>query len=364
LKKEIPMNSKVVVLALFLSSMAFFCLSCGPNGSTSQQQQYGIMIKTAECRGDWQALPDRRCLNGPWSPMPHIPISGGNPQDKHDPFGTDLAHGSVTHFGFHFYGDPNVYTDKDGNQLMCDARSPASWDFYYLEPYDCGPKYFYGYAPLDGAQWREYQVLGYDMENYYEAKDPGTFTALCPVYGALPAASTRFAILGSLPSTLTLTSEPPLTTNYGMPLLYVYDKTGIATTTATATSVDVSGMQATFPFPSTLSQNAYSLALVNQTNSGVGFSPAGTNLLSIASSQTVGGSPFGVAAQAVSTNWYQADNDDPYNDGTCAGQWVFDSGSYTDSSPVVTQFSLNSVKNGGATIFVGPNPTAIALYDS
>jgi len=124
------------------------------------------------------------------------------------------------------------------------------------------------------------------------------------------------------------------------------------------------GTQATFPFPSSLAESGYALAMVNQTNTGAGFAPAGDNLLSIAGSQTITGNPFGVAAQLSSTTWYSADNDDPYGDGTCAGQWVFDSGSYTNSAPVVTQYSLNKVNNSGVTIPVGSNPTAIAIYDS
>jgi len=149
-----------------------------------------------------------------------------------------------------------------------------------------------------------------------------------------------------------------------MPLLYVYDKTGNLIDTETATNVDNSGTQATFPFPSTLQESGYSLALVNQTGSGVGFAPAGDNLLSIASSQTIAGNPFGVAAQVISTHWQSADNPDPYSDETCAGQWTYNSDSNKNAFPVVTQYSLNQVNNGGSTISVGPNPTAIAIYDT
>ncbi len=228
----------------------------------------------------------------------------------------------------------------------------------------CASKYFYQWDTIDNATWYEYRVPQYPLANYYQYPYSGTFRATFYTYGALPSASTRFAIVGSLPSTLTLTSEAPLTTNYGMPLLYVYDKTGTVTTTATATSVDSSGTQAISPFPSALSQNAYSLALVNQTNSGVGYSPAGTNLLTIASSQTIAGNPFGVGAQFISTTWQSSDTDDPYGDGTCAGERVLNSGTYSNPFPVVTQYSLNQVNNGGTTIPVGANPTAIALYDS
>ena len=147
-----------------------------------------------------------------------------------------------------------------------------------------------------------------------------------------------------------------------MPLLYIYDGAGLVTT-ETATSVSSSGSQATFPFPSSLTQNAYSLATVNQTGSAYGNLAAGSSPLTIASSQTIASNPFGVAAQVITTTWQSADNSDPYGDETCQGQWTYDSGAYTNSSPVVILYSLNQVNNGGATIPVGPSPTAIAIYD-
>jgi hypothetical protein len=143
-----------------------------------------------------------------------------------------------------------------------------------------------------------------------------------------------------------------------MPLLYIYDQNANLVATETATSVSSDETQATFPFPSNLTQSGYELVPQNQINESPGLAPAGVNLLSIASSQTIAGNPFGVAALDTTTTDQSSSTQDPYGDGTCAGQSSYSSNTYTNSYPVVTQYSLNSVNNGGATIPVGPNPTA------
>jgi len=275
------------------------------------------------------------------------------------------------------FGDPTSQfsmTTGDSGMLVVDwAMAPAIWNLFFLEPWSCG----YDTSPIDGYvyqgqvyydggsyygnEWWKYEAQQVYMPNYYNSITGYTATCYSPT-GHISPASTRFAILGNLPNTLSLGSETPLITQYGMPLLYVYDKTGSVVDTETATSVSSDGTQATFPFPSSLQQNGYSLALVNKTGGGVGFAPAGDNLLSIATSQTIQGNPFGVAALVSSTTWQSASNPDPYGDGTCAGQWSYDSGTYTNSVPVVTQYSLNSVNIGGVTIPVGSNPTAITLF--
>jgi YVTN family beta-propeller protein len=140
-----------------------------------------------------------------------------------------------------------------------------------------------------------------------------------------------------------------------MPLLYVYDKTGNVVSTLTATSVGSSGTQATFPFPSTLTQSGYSLALVNQIGTGAGLAPAGDNLLSIASSQTISGSPFGVAAggQSITTSTLTYEGD----------RWVGPTTSTTYKAvPVTSLYSNGQVMVGSVPVNVGANPTAIATY--
>lgn len=179
----------------------------------------------------------------------------------------------------------------------------------------------------------------------------------------VPNTATRFAILGQLPQTLTLSSEAPLHTTYGMPVLYVYDKTKTAVATETATSISSDGMQATFPFPSSLAENGYSLAVVNQTNASPGISPASTNLLTIAHSQTVAGSPFGVSVggqtfTTINCVYVQI----PYPGHGTYTQCT--SGTTYNPVPVVSLYSAGQALIDSTRVNVGPNPTAVATYTS
>lgn len=290
----------------------------------------------------------------------------------------DQTKGSVDSFGGN--GLNPLATPLNGPLVINNAMAPAFWNIYWLEPWSC----LYNSNPQVGPIFEGiysndyyYYTTEYEYEtvtdqinypnqqpitNYYtNGKVPYDLKCYRPSPWLSPC-STRFAILGSLPGTLTLTSMAPLLTQYGMPLLYVYDKTGTVVDSETATSVSAGSTEATFPFPSSLAESGYSLAIVNQTGDEVGFAPAGDNLLSIARSQTIQGNPFGVSAQSITSSWQSGDNPDTYGDQTCQGDWTYNSGSNTSSFPVLTQYSLNQVNNGGTTIAVGANPTAVVLY--
>lgn len=246
--------------------------------------------------------------------------------------------------------------------IVNDPIVPAGWDHQAALPLYCS---------TDTDDTSEYLgvVNGYEIFerlNYLTKNNAGIlWFCNVPAYD-LPEASSRFALAGNIPSSVTLTGLEPFSTAYGMPIMYVFSGTDGSpnlVTTITASSVDPSGATATFPLPGTLAQSAYGFMIENATPDG-GYTPNSFNLYSVAGSQTIQGNPFGVAAQVVSTSWQSATNPDPYGDGTCAGQWTYDSGSSNDPFPVVTQYSLDQVSNGASTIVVGPNPTAIALYDS
>ncbi|MGA2251365.1 YncE family protein [Terracidiphilus sp.] len=146
-----------------------------------------------------------------------------------------------------------------------------------------------------------------------------------------------------------------------MPLLYVYDKTGNVVATQTATIVSNDGTQATFPFPSSLTESGYSLAIVNRNATSTGFAPAGDNLLSIASSQTISGSPFGVAVGAQTTETincvYVEVGNPPHQTTQCTT-----SSSNPNTIPVVSLYSANQVMIGSTLVNVGANPTAVGTY--
>jgi len=349
-----------VVLSLTLATTG-----CGPTASPNA----GIGIYTSDCQGNpTSQLGVYTCQEGTQRPVPHVPVSGYSL--RYDIFTN--SPGTVYDFGFVVYGDPFVTTDQHGSAIVANAHVPDYWNMFVLWPfnpfgnnglfiYGCGGQNYMGPVEYDGMNLYKYEFDDQLVNNFYSNQDYYNFT--CYHFGVLAPASTRFAIIGSFPSTLTLGAYTPFTTQYGMPLLDVYDNTGSIVTTEYASSVSSDGTQATFPFPASLTQNGYSVAVENQIGSSPGFMPAGTNYLSIASSQTIAGNPFGVAAQVISTSWQSASSPDIYGDGTCAGQWESDSGTYTFTVPVVTQYSLNSVSNGEITIPVGSNPTAIALFN-
>ena len=239
--------------------------------------------------------------------------------------------------------------------IINNAIAPADWDIYWFSPYSCGTQNFAGTQYFEGTNWWEYENQNVFIPNYYTNKDGLQF--ICAQYGALEPASTRFAILGNLPGSITLGSATPFTTQYGMPLLYVYNGTASLVATKTATSVSSNGSQATFPFPSSLAQAGYSLAVVNQISGTSQYQAVGTNLLSIASSQTVAGSPFGVAVGGGTENYTNC-NWDPD-----LGQYCW-SGQSIDTFPVVSLYSSNQVLIGNSVVAVGANPTAVVTNSS
>jgi YVTN family beta-propeller protein len=273
--------------------------------------------------------------------------------DDLNAFGDSMSQGSVKDFDFAVYGDTPVFTDKNGNAFISNGRAPAYWDLEWLMPFECGTTNYMGQVYYDQVECWEYGQTNYLVSNYGSNQNP--VYEICFEYGAVAADSTRFAILGNLPGTLTLASEVPFTTAYRMPLLYVYDGTRTVVVTEMATSVSSDGSQATFPFPSTLTQNGYSLAVVNQTNSAPGYSPASTNLLSIASSQTIAGTPFGVAAGGLTTITTEITKE--------GLKFVLGPTTTTYGAfPVVSLYSNNQLLIGSIPVNIGANPTAVATY--
>jgi YVTN family beta-propeller protein len=306
----------------------------------------------------------RQCLPNTTAGVPGIRVSGAWQQDDAG------ANGKVLTFGAAVYGNSIVTTQQATNiaggstavATIPGVRIPATWNLDWDWPFLCGYDYTMSYADPSSMQtWYRYEHDDVDVQ-----PAPALIkTDICFIPpSSINPSSTRFALIGSFPGSITLGGSAPFLTKFGMPLLYIYDQNANLVATETATSVSSDETQATFPFPSNLTQSGYELVPQNQINESPGLAPAGVNLLSIASSQTIAGNPFGVAALDTTTTDQSSSTQDPYGDGTCAGQSSYSSNTYTNSYPVVTQYSLNSVNNGGATIPVGPNPTAIALYGS
>jgi YVTN family beta-propeller protein len=287
---------------------------------------------------------------------PNVPVYGYEFSDYYVG-GIDNTEGTIAYFGNN--GDPPATTGQSGVLIVNNALAPAYWNVTWFQPWNCGYNtdpsqgpVWQGGARYEGVDWVIYESENALIPNYYANKIGFVFDCYYPA--TLLPATTRFAILGNLPNTLTLGSEVPLTTTYGMPLLYVYGGSGSIVATQTATSVSSDGTQATFPFPSSLAQAGYSLAMVNQTGSGVGFAPAGDNLLSIASRQTIAGNPFGVAVGAQTDNWESCS--------AGVGGVKCSSGSEYSAFPVVSLYANNQVLVDGTAVSVGANPTAVVTY--
>jgi hypothetical protein len=318
------MRIRSLGVALFFVCAAWAISGCKSNAPPSS----GMRITTSDCDIDVAEGP---CLQGTLRPVPHIPVSGTFlPNGDVYSAGNDLSQGTVRDFGFYVSGDAAVDTGKGGAVIVNNARTPGFWNMYALWPFNtfdgtngCGGANYVGPVEYSSLTYFEYEFDDQLAPNFYTGGGSYDFVCHHDIRGLQPA-STRFAVIGSFPGTLTLGSETSFTTTYGMPLLYVYDGTRTVVATETATSVSSDGSQATFPFPSSLAQNGYSLAVVNKTSATL--AAAGTNYLSIASSQTIAGNPFGVAAQYSSTTWQSADNSGPYVNGICVGQWTYNSG--------------------------------------
>lgn len=337
-----------------LSILAVLAISgCGPPGSPSQ----GIGIYTAYCQGNAATLPTNTCLPGSQHPIPHLPVSGTY-NGPYPSTGQSQTQGTVDSFGVPQF----ITTDKNGLLVVNNGKAPAYWNMNVLMPYNtfdpyspgCGAANYVGSVYYEDTNWWEYTFNDALISNYYPNQT--VYEENCYQYGALSSASTRFAILGNLPNSLTLGSDAPLMTQYGMPLLYVYDKTGTVVTTVTATNVSGDGSQATFPFPSSLTQNAYALALVNQTGSSPGYAPDGSNYLSIAQSTTIAGNPFGVSVGGQTYTFLETN--------TCTRPPTKTTSSSYSTFPVISLYSNNQVEVGGTTIGVGANPTAVATYQA
>jgi YVTN family beta-propeller protein len=279
--------------------------------------------------------------------------------------GPGTTSGNVTYFGI-VYNSSNVTTLPCVNPScpaniaainIPGAEVPASWNFDFDWPYGCG------YANLADQYtepsnpfiiWWRYYFPSIAMQNNTAESD----TCIIPASGVSPA-STNFAIVGSFPGSITLAGQAPFITEFGMPILSVYNQNGSLVATETATSVSSGGATATFPFPSSLAGNSYQLIPQNQINETPGSAPAGENFLSVATSQTIAGNPYGVSVggQTDITVTCVYVPTPPYG-----GHNQCTSTSAYAPVPVVSLYSAGQVLVNGTTINVGPNPTAVLAY--
>lgn len=258
-----------------------------------------------------------------------------------------------------YYGNTSGATAGGyGTLLVTNPDVPANWSHdVWLSDY-CATPADARYLNTQAYQTL-YQIDGILMES------GSAYTWICNT-SVIPPTNTsfsQFTIAGSVPSSITLPEIPgggPFSVASGPPELQIF--TGANGTpslyySTVASSVDPSGVSATFALPSSMPQGAYALVASNENTDGT-YSTNAYNVLTVAGSQTIPGNPFGVAATYYTDNYTYCyiEQDDGDGDG---GQRECDSGQSTYAAPVVTLYSMNKVFLGGASIGVGQNPTAV-----
>jgi YVTN family beta-propeller protein len=357
------LQTKLAISASFLYLAVLVTCGCGPSVNSSQ----GFTLQTSErlaAAGCSSTQPCPPAMLGPRQPYPGISVIG----DCENAINLVTGEGAWCQPGPDIGGSVTTFSEttqgENAQAYVSNGMAPAVWNLFATWTTYCGEFSLYEQGTFPGTintPFWEYEFPGILIENL------GTEYIDCTIYqssgggGGEPSASTRFAIMGDFPDSITLGSQTPFTTQNGMPQLYVYNGTPAQVAVETATSVDPSGATATFPFPSGLSQNGYSLAVVNQMPGGTIY-PASVNLLSIASSQTISGNPFGVAAGGLTENSTYCKPLPPIRGEPQQYSCTTTNLPY-EAFPIVSLFSQNQVLVQGRTpINVGPNPSAIASY--
>jgi YVTN family beta-propeller protein len=330
------MNYRSYAAFCLFASMVSVFAGCKQSSSPSSGGGFAVSVVEETQSVTGSVSPPR--------PIPFAPVTGyyDEPVPNETASGTVQSYDGSEGTDATQAGIPAEYDQSSNYYWVSYGVAPAYWTHSFTLNYECGTE---NLIYTNGSEWT-YQLLGVETFLTSGAQD------VCLTY-YLPPASTRFAILGQLPQTLTLSGNAPFITTYGMPTLYVYDGTLTLVSTESATSVSSDGSQATFPFPSSLQQNGYSVAVANKTNSSPGISTVGTNYLSIAKSATIAGNPFGIAVAGQTHSYEDLDTCDK-PDTT--------SGSYYSTFPIVSLYSKNQVLIGNTPVGVGTNPTAVAAY--
>jgi len=332
---------KKIRVVLFVLGAFFIC--CGFKGCfTTDSSNQGFTIETTDKLVAYPGAPDGLSI-----PSPHNFVAGDFVQ------GDQFTKGSVTGY--------TGGTNTNGEYYVNDAKAEAWWD-HAVYFYTCVGEPQPGVITEGPGHYSVQNVMMYNQSKFtWECQIPPS---------SLPQASTRFSLQDNTPSTLTLyASGNTLTSSDGMPLLYVYGQTPgdqpSLINSVTALSVSPDGTSATFPFPhksdgSSLEPSVYGLALVNSSAAN-GLSHVGTNFLSMGTHSSFV-SPFGVAAGSEQWITTTSITQDPYNDGTCAGQNQTTTTSGSNNYPIVTLYSQNALSIDGYNISVGSNPTAVVIY--
>ncbi len=282
------------------------------------------------------------------SPRPYQPIRGGWSVDDVNPIG------SVESFGLPNGNQYTAYTDTMGNYTVDNLRQNANWVL--------GINYLPNGCKTSAAKFPYQTPPGMWWFGYYIAYQNPPIHIDCPRYvtdayqGVLP----QFSLNTALPATLSVNATAPLSSTYGAPQLLVFNRTGSIVATENASSIDSTGLSASFPFPAAssgaLAPDMYGTAVLNTNSDGTQSYAGGGNFFSIGNFATNYPSAFGVAA-AESTSNIQVCISIPVRPYfTCT------SSVQQNHYPVVTLAENSAVSWNERTVYVGSTPVAIATY--
>lgn len=267
-------------------------------------------------------------------------------------------------------GYPTVYGTLDGYEGVTNnscSTAPGSYQPQNLElPYEWN--HWVQMSPMCNGLTSSPNIpitYEYIATNYIQAEsaDQATANNQVSTWGCnqslttIAVATPSFAMAGSIPTSMTVPAQAPFSTSYGMPILYLYSGasgTPSLAATVTASSVLSGSSSATFPLPSSLASNSYSLVTANAMSDG-SYMPNGVNFFAVGSSQSLAGAPFGVAAAGQTDTLVDRDRCNKIT-------WTYTP--TTTTFPVITLYSMNQVLANGVAISVGANPTAVATYSS
>jgi YVTN family beta-propeller protein len=329
------------ICALFAALIPFVgCKSSPPN--PNQGFTMSTLIETQNSVGG----------PGPYAPMPNMLVLG-----QYVANGGGSPGGSVASYE----GYTALVTASDGtvsaNYYVSNGIAPAYWNHEVWVPSYC-------LIPTSPIYLRSTQL--FPAMNEFEDDNVWTtnledITWYCYQYvSSVPQASSRFAIAGSVPTSVTLSGLEPFSTQYGPPIMYVFSGTSGApnlAATVTASSVNSGDASATFPLPSSLHQGGYFFVTENMGSTGE-YEFNSWNLYSIASSQSVAGNPFGVSVsgQTLSGQTCTTVTVAGRTETTCTPVSGY------GTAPVVSLYSSDQVLIGSTAVSVGANPTAVSVY--
>lgn len=256
------------------------------------------------------------------------------------------------------YSFGQVLTDDDGDIRVPNGRLNANWWISMTLDPPC----------VDNVNYdppRTFTSISGYYNIYNTGGNFGSFAIVCDQLTSVEPDSidTGFSTNTVHPSTITVKSNQPLTSNYGMPILRFYGNGNSgAVLQETATSISSDGLHATFPYPlvsgAPLPPNLYTWVLINQGPSGHVL--AGNYWMAVGQADTTDYTyPFGIDAltfsQSGQTCRLLAGNPEQIKCTPMSNVLLH--------YPIVTMYQLGQVKYNGTVLAVGSDPTVVRAYN-